>query len=73
MMGHYDDAYDSHYAEMRTESRRRASIAIPAVIKSLDDAQRLLAQNANDIEHSTRIIGDIKFMAAALRSQDGNP
>lgn len=72
-MGHYDDAYDNHYAEMRAESSRRASIAIPAAIKSLDDAQRLLALNANDIEHSTRIIGDIKFIVAALRGQVGKP
>lgn len=68
-MGHYDDAYDSYYAEMREQSRRNAAANIPKVVSLLKSARDVLEREARDINFAARISGEIEFSVAALSAQ----
>ncbi len=70
-MGHYDSYYEADYAEQRAAKRARAEKLIPEIAKLLEAARIKVAQNKNDIEHSTRIEDDLEFLKSALYGQLG--
>jgi hypothetical protein len=70
-MGHYDDCYEADYARQRAEKHARAEKVIPEITALLESARVKLAQNAQTVDHSRRIEGDIEFIKAAMYGQLG--